>query len=389
MSHVVPSGQTHTHTFPVLAASGNGPFTSYPPEHDDDDDEQLLYTYASFREEPINALSVNTRHNDTWSLGIEVPIPSIKNPTLLAINYMVKYGTTCDNGNSTIQTDTILTTEELPQGIVTDAKDLDIYKSGSGYAPRMIDHDAALCLSTTLAVKCNGGGDHWSHYVDSQRINPNVRIVDDCHLYVVFHVCEYPTMRTLRSLSVEVSATWQKQEVEIKARAEAERKAREEAAKKAKDEAERRAREAEERQAREEERRAREEEKQARVEERQARVEEKQVRAEEKQARVEEKQARVEEKQARVEEKQARVDEKQARVEERQPRVEEKQPRAEERQTREVAKENANAPAVADQNMQTQIAEAMRRLNLNTCESGAAWYDLIFLFSAGLYLYTR
>ena len=90
-----------------------------------------------------------------------------------------------------------------------------------------------------------------------------------------------------------------------------------------------------------------------------------------------------------MEEKQARVEEQQARVEERQPGVEEKQPQAGEKQTREVAKENANAPAVADQNMQTQIAEAMRRLNLNPCESGAAWYDLTFLFSAGLYLYTH
>jgi len=310
-THVSPSGQTHARSFPVLAAV-NKTFTSFPPQQDDDDDdddEQLLHTYASFQEEPLAALSVNNRNDHTWTLCIAVPIPSIDNPTLLALSYMIKYGTTCDHGNSTIQTDTILTQESLPEGVLTEATDLGVYKNKTGYAPRMVDHDAALCLSTTLAVKGNGGGEQWSHYIDNQRITPDVRVVDESHLYLVFHACEYPTARTVRSLSVEVSATWQKEEVEIKAREEAERKAKEEAEIKAKEEAERKARWAEERQEREEAR-----------------------------------QARAEEKQAREETKRARA-----------------------------AKLVANAPAVADQGMQDRIAETMNRLGLAKCDSGYAF----------------
>ncbi|TFK39363.1 hypothetical protein BDQ12DRAFT_681659 [Crucibulum laeve] len=171
-------------------------------------------------------------------------------------------------------------------------------------------------------------------------------------LYVVFHACEYPTAKTVRSLSVEVSATWQKEEVEKKAIAEAARKAKEEADKKAKEEEEKRIREAEERQ-------ARAEEKQARAEEKQARAEEKRARDEEKQARVEEKQARAEEKQTREEEKQARADEKQAREEERQARKENKS-----------TPSIANAPDVADDNMQTVIAKKMTELNIQPCPNG-------------------
>lgn len=278
---VATSGQTHTRTFPVVAAAGKGPFTSYPPENsDDDDDEQLLYTYASFHEEPVAALSVNLLHNDTWTLCVPVPLPpDDDDTTLLSLQYMIKYATTCDNGNSTIQTDTILTTRELPEGVVTEPTALAVYKSGTGYAPRMVDHAAALCLSTTLAVKGNGGGEQWSHYVDNQHITPNVRVHNESQLYVVFHVCEYPTVKTIRSLAIEVSATWQKKEVEQNAKEEAERKASEEAKEKAEEKAERRARE-------EEERRARQEERQARAEERQARAEEKVARDEGRRAAV-------------------------------------------------------------------------------------------------------
>jgi hypothetical protein len=89
---------------------------------------------------------------------------------------MIKYATTCDNGNSTVQTDTILTTETLPGGVVTRNTDLGVYHKddsetgGTGFAPRMVDHEEALCLSTTLAVKCNDGGEQWSHYIENQHI---------------------------------------------------------------------------------------------------------------------------------------------------------------------------------------------------------------------------
>ncbi|KAF8973509.1 hypothetical protein BDZ97DRAFT_1775501, partial [Flammula alnicola] len=265
----------------VHMASGNGPFAIYPPQYDDGDDEQLLHI-----------------------LCIISPYPSVNNPTLLGL------------------TDTLLTAEILPNGVTTETTDLDIYTSKTGYAPRMVDHDLALRLSTTLAVKCNGEGEQWSHYIDNQHITPNVRVVDESHLYVVFHVCEYPTARTVRSLSVEVSATWQKEEVEKKAKEEAERKARK-SEEEGKGEEERRAREAEERRAREEEKQARKEEKQAREEERVARKEEREAREEERRA------------------SQARK-----------PSV-------------------ANAPDVADEKMQAIIGEAMDRLGLENVPADA------------------
>jgi len=357
----VPGGQACARTFPVIAAANRG-FTSYPPEHDDDDDEQLLYTYALFHEEPITALSVNKRHDDTWTLCIPVPIPDIENPTLLALNYMIKYATTYDSGNSTIQTDTILTTDALPEGVVTENTGLGVYYKGNpknpipGFAPHMVDHEKALCLSTTLAIKCNGSGEHWNHYIDNQHITPNVRVVDDCHLYVVFHVNEYPTVQTVRSLSVKVSATWQKEEVEKKAVAEAERQEAEEAKKQAELEAERKKREAEERQARLEEKNAREEERQARDEERYARADEAQARAEEAKARTEEAKARAEEAKAREEEAKAREEERQAREVEKSAKG----------QTPSVA----SAPPVADKQMQTRIKDTMERLKMEKCDAG-------------------
>ncbi|KIM42765.1 hypothetical protein M413DRAFT_444432, partial [Hebeloma cylindrosporum] len=284
----LPGGQVSARTFPVIVAT-NGPFTSYPPKHSKEDDERLLYTYASFHEEPFAALNNRGHHN--WVVCVLVPIPNIKNPALLALHYMIKYATTCDNGNSTIQTDTILTTEALQEGLVTQNTELSVYhqdESGSaGFAPSMIDHEEALRLSTTLAVKCNDGGEQWSHYIDNQYITPNVRAFDDCHLYVVFRVSEYPSMQTARSLSVKVSATWQKEEVELKAIAAAKKEAEEEAERQAKLEDERRAREAEERQAKKEEREGRQEERRATKEEHQARKEEHQARQEEKRAKEE------------------------------------------------------------------------------------------------------
>ena len=208
---VVPSGQKHTCIFAASVTNKNATFTNYPPQNDN---ERLFYTYASFREEPIAALAFNRRHDDTWMLFIPVPIPSdTTNPTLLALNYMIKYATTYDNGNSTIQTDAILSPGTFPEGVLTDSYGIVDYKNRMGYGARMIDHDVALRLSTTLAIKYNGGGEQWSHYIDNQLITPNIRILDaQARLYVVLHVNEYPTAKTVRSLSVEVSATWQKGE---------------------------------------------------------------------------------------------------------------------------------------------------------------------------------
>lgn len=338
---VVPGGQTLACSFPVAAANGKGTFTTYPPEYTEDADDALLHTYASFREEPVSALSAN--RDGTWTLCVPVPLPSAPNPTLLSLDYLVKYATTGDEGNATVQTDVLLTTTSLPGGVTTASTVLGVYRASTGYAPRVVDQDAARCLATTLGVKCNGGGEQWSHFVDAQHVGPNVRVRGAAQLYVLFNVAEYPTALTARSLSVEVSATWQKEEVELKAKAEEERKAKEAADKLAQEVAERKAREAEEKQAREEERQARNEARQARQQEAEERAEAKKAREEARQWMEEERRARAEDREARA---QAAVPAK--------PSVE-------------------AAPGVADDQLQELIKETMAKHGMEPCPAGFAW----------------
>ncbi|KAF7351278.1 hypothetical protein MSAN_01559300 [Mycena sanguinolenta] len=344
MSAAQAGGQTVvSRSFPVLAAK-DGSFVDYPPAYTADVDEALVHTYGSFHEEPAVAL-LNTRRDDNWTLCVPVTVPALRNPTLLSVNYMVKYATTADAGNATIQTDVMLSTAALPAEIVSARAPLAVYRASSS-APRMVDQAAAVCLATSLAVKSNAGGEEWSHYVDTQHVAPNVRVRDSAtQLYLVFTVEEHSTLRTARSLSVEVSATWQKEEVELKARAEAERKAKEAADKEAQLLAEKKAREAEEKQAREEERAWREEERQAR-------------KAEAKE----------------------REDAKQARDAEQKWKEEMRVQWAEMRKTIETmatqpppapAKPSvAAAPAVADDQIQSHIKDTMAKLNMEPCPAG-------------------
>ncbi|KAJ6487851.1 hypothetical protein C8R45DRAFT_1074372 [Mycena sanguinolenta] len=344
----VGGGQTISRSFPVLAAK-EGSFVDYPPAYTADVDEALVHTYGSFHEEPAVAL-LNTRRDDNWTLCVPVTVPTIRNPTLLSVNYMIKYATTADASNATIQTDVILTTSALPAEVVSARTPLAVYRASSGHAssaPRMVDQGAAVCLATALAVKSNGGGEEWSHYLDTQHVTPNVRVRDSAtQLYVVFNVEEHSTLRTARSLSVEVSATWQKEEVEIKARAEADRKAKEAADKEAQLLAEKKAREAEEKQAREEERAWREEERQAR-------------KAEAKE----------------------REDAKQAREADQKWKEEMRVQWAEMRKVIETMETKpatptvsvAAAPAVADDHIQTAIKETMAKFNMKPCDNGYAF----------------
>ena len=263
---VVPSGQTYARTYPVHAIwDGN---LTYPPSYDKADDhnhDELLYSYGSFAKDSFIMSNYN------WRLCVGVPVPSnCNNPMLLALNYMIKYATNCNTENSVIQTDVLLTTKTLPEDVVTvNIADLGVYKNKSGYGPYMVDHEAALCLSSTIAIKFAGKGRNWSYFVDNQQITPKVRVANSnvAKLYLVFHVSQYDPNTQFRNVSLEVSAAWQKEEVEKKAKEQAQRKMKEELDKKAKKDAEKRARWEEERQARAEERQAREEERRAREEE--------------------------------------------------------------------------------------------------------------------------
>ncbi|KAJ7877325.1 hypothetical protein B0H13DRAFT_2279322 [Mycena leptocephala] len=369
---VIPGAHT-ARLFPVLAAK-DGSFTDFPPQLAANADEALVHTYASFKEEPAIALSAaaNTRRDDAWTLCLPVPAPSIPNPTLRSVTYLIKYGTTADDGNATLQTDVLLTTAALPADIVSARQHLGVYRSGAPGAvgPRIVDQAAARCLATALAIKCNAGGEQWSHFVDTQHVAADVRVRDGAQLYVVFNVDESSTFRTARSLSVEVSATWQKEEVELKARAEEARKAKEAADKEAKELAEKKAREAEEKKAREEEAAWRNDERQARKAEAEARAEDKLARKEERKFREEERKLREEERKFREEERKFREEEHKFREEERKFREEERKFREEERKAWVVvaAKPSVEAaPAVADDHIQNTIKETMEKLNMQPC----------------------
>ncbi|KAJ7615932.1 hypothetical protein FB45DRAFT_934962 [Roridomyces roridus] len=349
---VVPGGPTISRTFPVLAAKSpeKGVLTAeFPSALSATADEALVYSYGSYHEEPPVAITLNTRRDDNWTVCVPVdaaPSTAGANPTLLSVEYAVKYATTADEGNATIQTDVLLTTAALPAEVVSARTSLAVYRPSSGSGLRTVDRDAALCLARTIAVKasCNGGQDEWTYHLDTQQVAPNVRVCEasKARVYVVFTVNERSTVRTARSLSVEVSAVWQKEEVEIKARA---KEAKEEAERKAKEDAElaeRKAREAEEKAARDEMHKWVEEERLARKAEADARAEEKQAREVEQKWREE---FRVQWEAERAARAAA------ASVPKPAPSVE-------------------AAPDVADDNIQYHIKETMARLNIQPCAQG-------------------
>ena len=129
------------------------------------------------------------------------------------------------------------------------ANDESIDAQDTGAAPFMIQHEEALRLSSTLAVKAGGECGDWGRYVDSRVVAPDTRIVDDnARLYLVFRVNEHPTPKTLRDIAIRASATWQKEEVEVKAVAAAKAAAEAEAKKVAAEKEAEKARHEEERQ---------------------------------------------------------------------------------------------------------------------------------------------
>ena len=190
-------------TYAVVTDEAN--ITTYPPE-----DDKMEYTYASYGEDPSGHIfKLFPDKPDSWTLSLSIPTPTkLSKPVLRSITYIIKYATTEENGNSTVQADVVLTTTTCPIGILSKSTGLGVYRNGPGYGPRMVDSTKALCLSSAPAIKCNGGNFQWSHYIDHRRLLPNVQVVDSVNLYLNFHVFEYPSTRTRRYLAIEVSATW-------------------------------------------------------------------------------------------------------------------------------------------------------------------------------------
>jgi hypothetical protein len=137
-------------------------------------------------------------------------------PTLTYLEYTVKYGIANDQGTSTIRTNIVLAKvsdscsdaepTSVPDGIISDTPRID--DTGVGFAPRTLDGTPTMCLSSMPAVKENFRTSQWNHYLDQQQLLPHVRIIDDSRLYLQLYVAETPSPLILRSLVLNVSATW-------------------------------------------------------------------------------------------------------------------------------------------------------------------------------------
>ena len=137
-------------------------------------------TTASYHNDPLPGISKTPsaflHHGASWKLTLPIPVPTdILKPTLASLRYMIKYGTRFDDGNSTIQSDVVLSLKNLPGGVSKLGGDEDglvsVYRPvDSGYAPRIVDDESSTALVTVSAVKCNGGSEQWSHFVDGQEI---------------------------------------------------------------------------------------------------------------------------------------------------------------------------------------------------------------------------
>ena len=354
---------------------------------------QTARTYSFFNGDPANSGVKNDA--SSWTLSLSIDIPSnLINPTLSSLVYFVKYATTYDSGNSTLQTDVVLSTtpcsRDLPAGrTVSNVTELGIYLNNQlGYGSRVVNEDLALCLSTVPAVKCNGGNGQWSHYIDAQRLFPDVRIVKESSLYLNFHVDEYPTAQTSRILDVQVSASWVEDLEARKAKEEAERKAKEEAARLAKEEADRLAREEVERLAKEEAVRLAKEEADRLAREKAERKakEEADRLAREEAARLAKERADTlarQEVERKAREEVARL----AREEAARLAKEEadKQAREEAERMAKAAKPPSvhDAPAVADDRMQQLIKEAASKLPGAACAQGFQWKKTSWGYQCG------
>jgi len=168
-----------------------------------------VHTHASFSEQPVSKVSINTING--WALMLPVPLPTtLTGLVLKSVLYTIKYATAHAAGDSTIQADVILACASCPTGIVVDGTDLLVYHPKSGYAPPLVNEDKAMLLSSNPGIKQNKGSGSWEHYVDHRRVNANIalRPREAVKLYLAFHVFEYPVAAMNRALCVEVSATW-------------------------------------------------------------------------------------------------------------------------------------------------------------------------------------
>ncbi|OJA17674.1 hypothetical protein AZE42_03003 [Rhizopogon vesiculosus] len=180
--------------------------TVFPPE-----DIPKTHTTPSYSKDPIPELVNSDRGH--WTFSLDVPIPDeMIYPILTSLEYTVKYGTRDGRGISTIQTNVLLAkipdasldanSARSDNGVISTV-------SGAGFYPQMLDDGVpVVCLSSVPAVRENCPTSQLDHYIGQQQLLPHVRIIEDSRLYLQLHVIETPSPLMLRSLVVDVSATW-------------------------------------------------------------------------------------------------------------------------------------------------------------------------------------
>lgn len=183
---------------------------------------------------PTAPAPIEQKQINSWTLCLPIPVPlGLANATLESLVYTIRYAS-LNAGSASVQTDIVLSHgTKITEGIVTDYSKLALYAhhggvdgKASGYGPPMLNEALGLALASVPAFKNAGGAGDWSHYLDHQKVYPNVRIGEDLsyaahaqahtlgahhdavHVYLFFHVYEYPGEDALRSISVDVSATW-------------------------------------------------------------------------------------------------------------------------------------------------------------------------------------
>lgn len=182
--------------------------TVFPPE-----DINKIHTTTSYSQDPIPEL-VNSDKGH-WAFSLEVPIPAeMAYPTLMSLEYNVKYGTEHGQGTSAVQTSITLTkipfagSTPIPIGIIMDPPQEGSSHAAVGLPSQTLNGVPVICLSSVPAVKEYCPTTQREYCVDRQQILPHVRIIEDSRLYLLLDVVEPPSTLMIRSLVVDVSATW-------------------------------------------------------------------------------------------------------------------------------------------------------------------------------------
>ncbi|KAG2127416.1 hypothetical protein BD769DRAFT_1460452 [Suillus cothurnatus] len=187
--------------------------TIFPPQQNSE-----IHTYSSYSKERSSDLAEN--HNGHWTVSLDVPIPDkMAYPTLTYLDYTVKYGIMKANeqGTSTIRTRIMLTKvpasssnakpTSVPNGNASQFSRNE-WQCGRGPFRTRLIAVPTVCLSSIPAIKESLGTSQWNNYLDQQQLLPNVRIIDHSRLYLDLYVAENPSPLVLRSLVINVSATW-------------------------------------------------------------------------------------------------------------------------------------------------------------------------------------